>query len=346
MRRLTIAAVTLLVCSTANAQQKNLQVLTGLSDVQLQRVMNFMRASLGVHCDYCHVVTKETGWDFASDTKQNKRTARHMIEMVEQINQQNFESKPVVSCMTCHRGTTDPVALPTLPQAAPPFPTPVRARPTNLPTRDEVVAKYAAALGDASRLTTPRTLAGAREDYEGKSAPLEAQISGEKVHVVGSTPFGPTEQVFTGSAGWIKTAKGLSEMKPSDVENFHELAAAYEPLLPATIPADARVVNTEKIGDHETVIVVAKLDDRTRERLFFDTTTGLLVRRVILRQTQIGQVPTQTDFDDYRDVGGTKYPFYVRVSFVDPWISATRRYSDVKLGAKVDDSAFAQPTAQ
>src|SRR5690242_18954249 len=208
MRKLAIALV-FLVCAGANAEQKNVQTLTGLSDTQLQRVMNFMRASLGVHCDYCHVVTKETGWDWASDAKQTKRTARHMIEMVDQINQQNFEAKPVVSCMTCHRGAIDPVGLPVLPQAAPPFPTPVSARPTNLPTRDQVVAKYLAALGDVSRIMSPRTLTGTREGYDEKTASFEAQISGDKVHVTATTPFGPTEQVFTATQGWIKTAKGV-----------------------------------------------------------------------------------------------------------------------------------------
>src|SRR5581483_5007615 len=186
MRKLTIALM-LLACASARAEQKNLQVLSGLSDLQLQRVMNFMRASLGVHCDFCHVVTKESGWDWANDSKQNKRTARHMIEMVDQINSQNFEGKPVVSCMTCHRGSTEPVGLPVMPQAAPPFPTPVRTRPTNLPTREQVVAKYLAALGDVSRITAPRTLTGTREGYDGKPASFEAQISGDKVHVVGTT---------------------------------------------------------------------------------------------------------------------------------------------------------------
>ena len=340
MRKLMIALI-LLVCFRAEGEQKNVQVLSGLSDLQLQRVMNFMRASLGVHCDFCHVVDKEHGWDWANDAKQNKRTARHMIEMVDQINQQNFEAKPVVSCMTCHRGSTEPVGLPILPQAAPPFPMPVRARPANLPTREQIVAKYLAALGDVSRLTTPRTLSGTREGFDGKPVAFEAQISGDKAHVIGTTPFGPTEQVFTGSGGWIKTPKGLAEMKPSDIENFRELADAYEPLLPQSIPADARVINTEKIGDHDTVVAVGRIDDRTRERLFFDSTSGLLVRRVVLRQTQVGQIPQQTDYDDYRDVGGTKYPFYVRVSLVDPWTGATRRYSDVHLNAKIDDTTFA-----
>jgi len=343
MRKLMTILTMLLLSAAANAEQKNVKLLTGMSDLELQRTMNFIRGSLGVHCDFCHVVNKDTGWDFASDEKTTKRTARHMIEMVEAINQQNFENNPAVSCNTCHRGAIRPVSLVSLPQTPPPFPTPLPARPTNLPARDDVVARYAAALGDVSRLKLPRTFRGTREGSDGKSAPIEGQVSGEKQHIVGQTPFGQTEQVFTGTSGWMKTDKGIRQFKDPDIENFRELSAAYEPPLPQTIAADARVVNTEKIGDHDTVIVLARIDDHKRQRLYFDTATGLLVRRQILRRTSIGEVPQQTDFDDYRDVGGTKFPFTVRVSLVDPWTSATRHYSEVQLGATVDEKVFAPP---
>src|SRR5204863_868040 len=91
------------------------------------------------------------------------------------------------------------------------------------------------------------------------------------------------------------------------------------------------------------VIVTAQLDDRRRQRLFFDTATGLLIRRQILTRVPVGEVPQQIDFEDYRDLGGVKFPFTVRVSLVDPWSSATRRYSEVHLGAKVDEKLFQPP---
>jgi photosynthetic reaction center cytochrome c subunit len=344
MRKAIFAAIVALSLPAARAEQKNVKLLTGMNDTQLIKTMNMMRASLGVHCDFCHVVNEKTGWDFASDEKQPKRMARHMIEMVEGINQQNFENNPVVSCNTCHRGSTRPWSLVTLPQTPPPFPTPIPAKPT-LPTRDEVVSKYAAAVGDASRWQLTRVLRGTREGSDGKTTPFEAETSAGKWHVVGDTPRGRLEQGISGAHGWIRSDKGVQPMKEDDVEHFHELADLYEPLPPQAIPADARVVNKEKIGEHDAVILLARLNDTTRERLFFDTQSGLLLRRVLLTRVPIGEIPEQTDFDDYRDAGGTKFPFFVRLSLVDPWNSATRRYSEVQLGAKVDDSIFKAPTS-
>src|SRR2546430_5929762 len=174
MRKAGLALALLLISESALAAQKNVQLLTGMTDLQLQQTMNFMRASLGVHCDFCHVVNDKEGWNFASDEKQTKTTARKMIQMVMDINQKNFDNNASVSCTTCHRGSTRPVTMPTLPQTPPPFPTPTRTLPT-LPSRDDVVARYAPRLAYTSSYSLPRTLKGIREGWDGKTTPVEAQ---------------------------------------------------------------------------------------------------------------------------------------------------------------------------
>lgn len=339
---MSLVAALLIASATASAEQKNVRLLTGMTDTQLQQTMNFIRASLGVHCDFCHVVNDKEGWNFASDEKQTKRTARHMIEMVEQINQQNFDNNAAVSCTTCHRGSTRPVSLPTLPQKPPPFPTPVRTSPT-LPALEDVVARYSAAIGDASALRLPRVVKGFREGSDGKPMPFEAQMMDGKWHIVAQTPDGRREQIITSEGGWIRTDKGVNRVSEDDLERFRMLANAFEPVSPLSIPKDAHVVSTEKIGDRDTVVVALRVNDRVRERLFFDTANGLLLRRQILTRVAIGEVPQQIDFDDYRNLGGVKFPFTIRVSLVDPWTSATRRYSEVQLGARVDEAVFSPP---
>src|ERR1043166_6424300 len=309
-----------------------------MSDAEMQRTMNMMRASLGVHCDFCHVVNKETGWDFASDEKKEKKVAREMISMVLKLNKESFAGRTEVGCNTCHQGPISPQGLVAFPQAAPPFPTARPARP-ELPPLADIVKKYAAAVGDATKWQN-RTERGTREDSSGKSAPVSVEEAPEKWHVVGQTPFGQTEQVVVGTGGWMKTDKGVQPLKPADVSRFHDLAAAYVPTPPGAIPSDARVVNKEKVGEHETVVVAARVDGK-RERFYFDTASGLLVRRVVIVDSPVGLIPQQSDFDDWRDAGGAKFPFYVRASFVDPWSSATRKYSEVKLG-EVDPKASRQ----
>ena len=338
MRKLIVVALALFAAA-AQAEQKNVQLLTNMSDYELVRTMNMMRGALGVHCDFCHVVNKETGWDFASDDKKEKKTAREMISMVMKLNKEQFAGRTEVGCNTCHRGAISPQGLVALPQTPPPFPTARPQRP-ELPPLADVIKKYAAAVGDAAKWES-RTERGVREASDGKSAPIVIEETTDKWHVVGETPAGKMDQVVVGANGWARGEKGLQQLKPTDIARFHDLAAGYAPTPPSAIPQDARVVAKEKVGEHETVVVVAR-GNGVRQRFYFDTTTGLLVRRVVIVDSPVGLIPQQSDFDDWRDAGGAKYPFTVRASFVDPWNSATRKYSEVKLGP-IDAKAFAEP---
>jgi hypothetical protein len=138
------AAQTLPAEKTVGQVQKNIQVLNGLPVSQLIPVMNYMGSSLGVKCTYCHV-NKDGKWDFPSDEKPEKGTAREMIRMVQSVNKTTFKGNPEVGCFTCHRGANSPVRVPQLPIAVP---TPVAEvanavtpKPT-LPTAEEILARY------------------------------------------------------------------------------------------------------------------------------------------------------------------------------------------------------------
>jgi len=330
----------LLFAAPLSAQEaKNVQYLKGMTSIQLQRTMNFMRASLGVHCDYCHVVSDEKGWDWASDAKPEKEAGRKMIAMVIDMNTKYFEGHTDVTCNTCHRGSTRPVGQVPLPQAQPPFPTPKTERPP-LPTRDEIVAKYAAAIGkvDENALAS-MTMKATREAPDGKTMPIALEQTGSSVRVNAGEQI---VQVVTADSGWVKDDKPAREMNKGMVENQHQLADAFHVILPKEIPANARVVRKDKIGDRDAYIV-QNATPSGRQRLWFDAQNGLLLRRVTTMATPIGDVPMQTDYSDYRDVAGMKLPFVVRVDSVDPWIGSTRKYSEIHVGAKIDPNDFVMP---
>src|SRR5271166_6881918 len=91
----------------AEEQFKNIQVLKGIPADQLIPAMQFITASLGVGCDFCHVEGA-----FEKDDKKPKQTARKMMEMMFAINKDNFEGHREVNCYSCHRGGIDPVGTP------------------------------------------------------------------------------------------------------------------------------------------------------------------------------------------------------------------------------------------
>ena len=91
----------------AEEQFKNIQVLKGVPAEQIFPTMQFITASLGVECDFCHVQGA-----FEKDDMKNKQTARKMMEMMIAINADNFDAHRVVTCNTCHRGNALPQAIP------------------------------------------------------------------------------------------------------------------------------------------------------------------------------------------------------------------------------------------
>ena len=99
---------------------KNLQILPkDITEKQLHAVMREYSISLGVRCGFCHARVSDTTkkeLDFASDAKDEKKIARHMMQMTAYLNANYFNfnnsTKPdtihMIMCYTCHRGTQQP----------------------------------------------------------------------------------------------------------------------------------------------------------------------------------------------------------------------------------------------
>jgi len=107
----------------------NLKVLPKtLTGDQVMDIMHGWEKQLGVECDTCHAVDPNKkrpdgrpALNFPDDSKKEKETARLMVKMTMEVNQnytsmveskQNNEaSAKKVTCGTCHRGKFDPPAF-------------------------------------------------------------------------------------------------------------------------------------------------------------------------------------------------------------------------------------------
>jgi len=91
---------------------KNIQVLKGMPAGQLVKMMDTMYArSMTWNCTNCHRLAPQG--NFASDTSPDKKRARFMQQMTNEINLAQLpklypKDTPKVTCMTCHRGYNEP----------------------------------------------------------------------------------------------------------------------------------------------------------------------------------------------------------------------------------------------
>ncbi len=93
----------------AKEKFKNIKVLKDIPADQLIPIMRKWNESLGVKCDFCHVIeANHTG--FEKDDKHAKVVARDMVRMTMDINKRHKSVEKKVSCFTCHHGHPEPEA--------------------------------------------------------------------------------------------------------------------------------------------------------------------------------------------------------------------------------------------
>lgn len=298
---------------------KNIQVLKGISAANLQGAMSFIASSLNVDCDYCH-----RGEDFSKDVTKQKLRAREMIRMVRQINQEAFMGENRVNCFTCHQGHAVPIALAPL-GPAPPRPPKAGAEDAEkpvgslFPSVEEVLDHYVQALGgqaalDGVKSRIIRTTPLNHDDPESKTV-LYQKTQG-KVLLSRESPSYSLWVGYNGKRAWaqdseksywgiLNTPQRNSIMRDSEIYPGNRIKSQY---------ANVKVESKEKIGDHDTYVVVGTSPEGTSEEFFFDVQTGLLLRRHIVEQTIFGGFQIQADFEDYREIRGVKTPFVVRWS--------------------------------
>jgi hypothetical protein len=336
---------------TVEQTQKNIQALKGLPESQLVPVMNYFGASLGVKCNYCHVNNSGT-WDFASDEKGEKVSARKMIAMVKDINKGTFNGNTEVSCYTCHRGRTGPVSTPQLPIPEP-SPRPERQgrpgatqqRPA-LPTVDEILGKYTEALGGAAAIDKlkSRIMKGTLLGSDGNSFDYELyQSAPDKVLAVVTAQQGVSERGFDGMAAWEKSGRGVRDLSASELYFLRRYPNMMDDIKLKDQFTRLNVAGKPKVDGRDVYVLRGITKSGKREQLYFDADTGLLIRRTSLMATPIGNIPEQVDFEDYRDVGGVKMPFTVKVSAVDSFFSVTRKFTDIKVNVPIDEKKFNKP---
>jgi hypothetical protein len=336
---------------TVEQVQKNIQVLTGLPQSQLIPVMNYMGSSLGVKCTFCHMKNGDK-WDFVSDEKPEKGSAREMIKMVQGINKANFKGNPAVGCFTCHRGSEHPVRVPQLPIAvATPFAESPAATATKEtpPTADQILAKYTEALGGSAvieKLKT-RSMKGSWITSDGITLGYEVyQSAPDKLFTILNTPKqGVFERGFDGKTAWEKSSRGVRDLEGAQLFYLKRYPDLFKDIKLQGQFSRISFRGKDKIDGKDVNMLVGIGVDGKGERLYFDAQTGLLVRRITSTTTVVGLIPEQVDYEDYRDVEGMKVPFTIRVTSIDPSFSSTRKFTEIKLNVPVDETKFTKPSA-
>src|ERR1700689_654267 len=332
----------------AEQQYKNIKVLKGIPADQVVPAMEFITASLGVECEFCHVRREHGGMAFDKDEKKPKEIARKMIEMMTAINKDNFEGKREVTCFSCHHGAAHPVGIPLVAVEGekPPAMGDHDKQPDSaLPAAAALFEKYLTAAGgaDAIKKVTSRVEKGTTSGFGDQHFTIDifAKAPDKRVSIM-HLPGGESTTAFDGSAGWLSFPG-----RPVHMMNAAENAGAgidadfYLPVNAKSLRSNWKPAPDETIDGHATNVLVGQTEGQTPLRLYFDAQSGLLVRLVRFTETPLGRLPTQVDYADFRDADGAKIPYQWSIS--RPGNRFTIQVESVKKNVPGDDAKFVAP---
>jgi hypothetical protein len=332
---------------------KNLQVLKGISVDDFLGTMGIMSASVGFDCSECHNNAGTDKVDWAADDNAKKLTARRMVTMVANINRDNFNNRQNVTCWTCHHGRDRPAQTPSMETIYGPGSQEMDDVLANMPGQPpaaQILDKYIQALGGAevhiyAKSPDKRTTQiefkketgrpSAIRAYNGKEGWIKTPLAVlNEYRLTGGELDGARFDALLGFPGQIKQAlTGLRVSLPTSISD-----------LPGPSAQTSQQNSNEGIGqDHVVNVVQGNGPNGLLVTMYFDQQSGLLLRMVRYARTPIGRVMTQTDFADYRDVGGIKFPHRLLFAWMDGRDAI--QVQDIKINAPVDDAKFGNPTS-
>lgn len=207
------------------------------------------------------------------------------------------------------------------------LPAPLSAAANLLPTSDEILDRYLAAIGGEAAMRVRSEVRKGTLNTGSQSFPVEAYSSAPDrwLFVVTLEPGRLEKQGFDGAVAWKDRAGFVQEMDSGDRKQLAGFLDLGLPVKLSEARKTMRVTGRETLGSKTVYVVEARLPGGT-EQLAFDAQSGLLA--------QIGGVT----LEDYRDVDGVKTAFLARNERGRTEI----RFSEISRQA-VDDALFRRP---
>ncbi len=227
---------------------------------------------------------------------------------------------------------------------------PATAKADAMPSVDQILDKYVQALGGKAAIekVTSTVITGTFDlPAMSMSGPMEiyAKAPNKNAVIINLAGFGVVQSGFNGAIGWSQDPQsGLREMAGAELADAKRDAEFYRDIRLKQLFPKMTITGKEKVGERDAYVIEATPADGKPEKMYFDTQTGLLLRLDNDRESPQGSAHVETYFEDYKETGGVKMPFTIKI--VRPEISFTLKTTEVKQNVPIDDAKFNKPAAQ
>ncbi len=222
------------------------------------------------------------------------------------------------------------------------------AQDAALPSADQVLDKYVAAVGgkDAIQKITSRVTKGTLDVVTfGASGTYEQYTKSpdRTVMIAEFAGYGTVIQCFDGKTGWASDPQqGFREMAGPELAAFKRSADLQAVLHTKDHYKKVTVTGKGKVGDRDAFIVEGQPNEGGPEKLYFDTQTGMLTRLEMPSPQGSGTISMV--FEDYKEADGVKIASTIHQE--TPEISILIKMESIKQNVPIDDAKFNKPAAE
>jgi hypothetical protein len=212
----------------------------------------------------------------------------------------------------------------------------------SLPAVDEVLAKYLQAIGGAAiDAATSRVIKGAVAIVgvsRGGSFESFAQAPNKTSSTLEAHPIGKVSDGFNGRTGWSRTVTGVRIVKNQELVALKHNADFYGQLKLKGAFKKITLAGMSRIGYRDVYVLDLQPAEGQVERLFLDALTYLPVRSNTVLMVGSVLAPVEIYFDDWREVDGIKYPFYISQTLSKMTMVFT--VNEIKHNVQIDPKVF------
>jgi zinc protease len=219
------------------------------------------------------------------------------------------------------------------------------------PTVDSVLAKYVRALGGKSAFdkVTSRTMTadiaamGMSGDWNFAAKAPNKQVS--SVETLGMVML---QDGFDGTVGWTRERNELRIKRGEELARARRDAQFNREVKMKTVYPNLVWKRTDKLDGQEVQVLESSPGGTSRERFFFSSQSGLLVRQQTEFAAEGSNVLLDVRMSDYREFDGIKYPYARTVKIVidgKEVVTVSLKLKQIQHNPKLDDARFLRPAA-
>ena len=220
------------------------------------------------------------------------------------------------------------------------------AQTAGLPTVDQVLEKYLAAMGGQAAFDkiTSRTAKATIEipDMGITGTMTMTEKAPNKAMVVVEIANMTVREGTDGVVAWDENPQSglrekagleLAEYKRGSLFNIEtKLKTAYPKM---------NVTGRDTVNGRPAIVIDAIPEQGSPVKIFFDSETGLILKQAGSRETPEGPITFESFYDDYRTIDGVKQPHTLRQ--VTSRFTSVIRITEMKHNVPVDDALFRKP---